>query len=96
MLYFKIWDWTTTVDSNPLENYLGFVPGTHNYKKKSEPSEFDMQMGFVLGLGLSVFVGLGLYFGAGIFTKDPAVIHLIAIGIPVLIVPHPLLVNTSK
>ena len=44
-----------------------------------------MQMGFVLGLGLSVFVGLGLYFGAGIFTKDPAVIHLIAIGIPVLI-----------
>lgn len=42
-------------------------------------------MGFVLGLGLSVFVGMGLYFGAGIFTKDPNVIHLIAIGIPVLI-----------
>lgn len=46
-----------------------------------------MQMGFVLGLGLSVFVGLGLYFGAGIFSKDPAVIHLIAMGIPVLILP---------
>lgn len=44
-----------------------------------------MQMGFVLGLGLSVFVGMGLYFGAAIFTKDPNVIHLIAIGIPVLI-----------
>lgn len=42
-------------------------------------------MGFVLGLGLSVFVGLGLYFGAGIFSKDPSVIHLMAIGIPVLI-----------
>lgn len=41
-------------------------------------------MSFVLGLGLSVFVGLGLYFGSGVFSKDPAVIHLIAIGIPVL------------
>lgn len=40
-------------------------------------------MGFVLGVGLSVFVGMGLYFGSGIFTKDPSVIHLIAIGIPV-------------
>lgn len=46
-----------------------------------------MQMSFVLGLGLSVFVGLGLYFGSGVFSKDPAVIHLIAIGIPVLILP---------
>ena len=50
-------------------------------------------MGFVLGLGLSVFVGLGLYFGAGVFSKDAAVIHLIAIGIPVLIIP---LSNTNK
>ena len=76
-----------------MENYLGLGPDTHNYKEKSEPSEFDVQMGFVLGLGLSVFVGLGLYFGAGIFTKDPAVIHLIAIGIPVIIIQ---LSNTNK
>lgn len=50
-------------------------------------NEFEMQMSFALGLGLSVFVGLGLYFGSGVFSKDPAVIHLIAIGIPVLILP---------
>ncbi|KAL0675863.1 hypothetical protein Bca4012_003844 [Brassica carinata] len=49
-----------------------------------------LQMGFVLGLGLSVFVGLGLYFGAGIFTKDPAVIHLIAIGIPFVAATQPI------
>lgn len=42
-----------------------------------------MQLGFVLGLGLSVVVGLGLYFGSGIFTKDVNVVHLINIGIPV-------------
>ncbi|KAF3544561.1 hypothetical protein DY000_02003805 [Brassica cretica] len=42
------------------------------------------------GLGLSVFVGLGLYFGAGIFTKDPAVIHLIAIGIPFVAATQPI------
>ncbi|KAL0675864.1 hypothetical protein Bca4012_003845 [Brassica carinata] len=76
--------------SIPMENYLGLGPDTHNYKEKSEPSEFDVQMGFVLGLGLSVFVGLGLYFGAGIFTKDPAVIHLIAIGIPFVAATQPI------
>lgn len=40
-------------------------------------------MGFVLGLGLALFVGLGLHFGSGIFSKDMHVIHVIAIGIPV-------------
>lgn len=40
-------------------------------------------MGFVLGLGLALFVGLGLHFGSGIFSKDTNVIHMIAIGIPV-------------
>ncbi|WZY83494.1 hypothetical protein YC2023_029878 [Brassica napus] len=86
----KDYNKVSSAASRVLQNYLGFVPGTHNYKKKSEPSEFDMQMGFVLGLGLSVFVGLGLYFGAGIFTKDPAVIHLIAIGIPFVAATQPI------
>ena len=73
------------------------IRSRHTFIKKCKTNEFDMQMGFVLGLGLSVFVGLGLYFGAGIFTKDPAVIHLIAIGIPVLIYNTiSLLINTSK
>lgn len=41
-------------------------------------------MGFVLGLGLAVFVGVGLHFGSAIFSKDKNVIHMIAIGIPVI------------
>ena len=35
-----------------------------------------MQMGVVVGLGLLVIVGGGLYFGAGVFTKDKNVLHL--------------------
>ncbi|KAL0708364.1 hypothetical protein Bca4012_074790 [Brassica carinata] len=54
-----------------------------DYNKVTAAASRVIQMSFVLGLGLSVFVGLGLYFGSGVFSKDPAVIHLIAIGIPV-------------
>ncbi|CAF2126759.1 protein DETOXIFICATION 43 isoform X1 [Brassica rapa] len=61
-----------------------------DYNKVSSAASRVLQMGFVLGLGLSVFVGLGLYFGAGIFTKDPAVIHLIAIGIPFVAATQPI------
>jgi len=40
-------------------------------------------MSFVLGVGLSLAVGLGLYFGAGVFSRNVHVVHLIKIGIPV-------------
>lgn len=40
-------------------------------------------MGFILGVGLSLVVGVGLYFGAGIFSRDVNVLHLIKIGLPV-------------
>jgi len=40
-------------------------------------------MSFVLGVGLSLVVGGGLYFGAGVFSKNVAVIHLIRLGLPV-------------
>ncbi|CAH2054522.1 unnamed protein product [Thlaspi arvense] len=64
--------------------------GDLQFGKFLRNDEFEMQMGFMLGLGLSVFVGLGLYFGAGIFTKDPTVIHLIAIGIPFVAATQPI------
>ncbi|KAJ0094851.1 hypothetical protein Patl1_17209 [Pistacia atlantica] len=47
-------------------------------------------MGFVLGLGLAVFVGVGLYFGSGIFSKDVHVIHIINIGIPFVAATQPI------
>lgn len=48
-------------------------------------------MSFVLGVGLSLAVGLGLYFGAGVFSKDAHVVHLIKIGIPVI----PITINST-
>ncbi|KAI4323405.1 hypothetical protein L6164_023015 [Bauhinia variegata] len=49
-----------------------------------------LQISFVLGLGLSLLVGVGLYFGAGIFSKNVDVLHLIKIGIPFVAATQPL------
>ncbi|GLT62301.1 hypothetical protein SLA2020_349490 [Shorea laevis] len=43
-----------------------------------------LQMSFVLGMALSVAVGLGLYFGSRIFSRDPKVLQIIRIGVPVI------------
>jgi len=56
-----------------------------DYKKTTAAATRALQMSFVLGMGLSVLVGVGFYFGAGIFSKDANVVHLIKIGIPVYI-----------
>jgi len=42
-----------------------------------------LQLGFVLGVILSVMLGFGLKFAAKLFTKDISVLNLISIGIPV-------------
>lgn len=44
-----------------------------------------LQLGFVLGTALTVLLGLGMQFGAGVFTKDAAVIKTIHKAVPVLI-----------
>lgn len=58
-----------------------------DYVKVTTAATRTLQMSFVLGVGLSVLVGGGLYFGAGVFSKDVAVIHLIRLGLPVYF-PH--------
>ena len=42
-----------------------------------------MQLSIVLGVGLTVVLGLAMKFGAGVFTRDAAVIDVIHKGIPV-------------
>lgn len=44
-----------------------------------------LQLGFVLGAALTVLLGVGMRFGAGVFTKDAAVIKTIRKVVPVLI-----------
>ncbi|EOA32019.1 hypothetical protein CARUB_v10015261mg [Capsella rubella] len=61
-----------------------------DYNKVSAVAARVLQMGLALGLGLSLFVGLGLHFGAGIFSKDAAVIRLMAIGIPFIAATQPI------
>ncbi|XP_048134382.1 protein DETOXIFICATION 43-like isoform X2 [Rhodamnia argentea] len=48
------------------------------------------QMGFVLGLGLAVFVGVGLRLGSGVFSSDVNVQHLIFVGIPFVAATQPI------
>ncbi|CAA0833366.1 MATE efflux family protein FRD3 [Striga hermonthica] len=61
-----------------------------DYQKATAAAVRVLQMGFVLGLGLAVFVGLGLQFGSGIFTKNQNVIRMIAIGIPFVAATQPI------
>lgn len=55
-----------------------------DYNKVTAAATRVLQMSFVLGVGLSFVVGGGLFFGAGVFSKNVDVIHLIRLGIPVL------------
>ncbi|GAB2216672.1 hypothetical protein Droror1_Dr00024449, partial [Drosera rotundifolia] len=61
-----------------------------NYEKATAAATRVLQMGFVLGLGLSVFVGLGLRFGGIIFSKDVSVLNLIYIAIPFVAATQPI------
>ncbi|KAG6424879.1 hypothetical protein SASPL_115302 [Salvia splendens] len=61
-----------------------------DYQKATAAATRVLQMGFLLGLGLAVFVGMGLQFGSGIFSKDKSVIHMIAIGIPFVAATQPI------
>ncbi|XP_047319468.1 protein DETOXIFICATION 43-like [Impatiens glandulifera] len=61
-----------------------------DYEKATAAASRVLQMGFILGLGLSVVVGLGLQFGSGIFTKDKNVIYFISIGIPFVAATQPI------
>ncbi|XP_075474484.1 protein DETOXIFICATION 43-like isoform X2 [Primulina tabacum] len=61
-----------------------------DYQNATAAAARVLQMGFVLGLGLAVFVGLGLEFGSGIFTKDKSVIRIIAIGMPFVAATQPI------
>lgn len=61
-----------------------------DYEKATAAAVRVLQMCFVMGIGLAVFVGLGLYFGSGIFSKDKNVVLLISIGIPFVAATQPI------
>ncbi|KAF3437902.1 hypothetical protein FNV43_RR20658 [Rhamnella rubrinervis] len=56
-----------------------------DYKKVSAAATRILQMSFIPGIVLALLVGVGLYFGAGIFSRDVNVLHLIKMGLPVLV-----------
>ncbi|KAK7836319.1 protein detoxification 43 [Quercus suber] len=59
-------------------------------KKATATATRVLQMSFVLGVGLALVVGIGLYFGAGIFSRDVNVLHLIKIGLPFVAATQPI------
>nr|AMP17768.1 multidrug and toxin extrusion 69 [Medicago truncatula] len=61
-----------------------------DYNKVTTAATRTLQMSFVLGVGLSLVVGGGLYFGAGVFSKNVAVIHLIRLGLPFVAATQPI------
>ncbi|XP_031488046.1 protein DETOXIFICATION 42-like [Nymphaea colorata] len=65
-----------------------FAKEEHN-KARATASRV-LQLGFVLGLILSVVLGVGLQYASRLFTKDPNVIQLMHIGIPFVAVTQPI------
>ncbi|XP_042511134.1 protein DETOXIFICATION 42-like isoform X3 [Macadamia integrifolia] len=61
-----------------------------NYTKATATASRVLQLGFVLGLVLSVFLGVGLQFASRLFTQDINVLQLISIGIPFVAASQPL------
>ncbi|RDX98389.1 Protein DETOXIFICATION 43, partial [Mucuna pruriens] len=61
-----------------------------DYNKATAAATRTLQMSFVLGVGLSLAVGVGLYFGAGIFSKNANVVHLIKISMPFVAATQPI------
>ncbi|KAF5736439.1 putative DNA-damage-inducible protein f [Tripterygium wilfordii] len=61
-----------------------------DYEKVTAAASRVLQMSFVLGIGLALFVGAGLHFGGGIFSKDVNVLHLIGIAIPFVAATQPI------
>ncbi|KAL5538272.1 hypothetical protein UlMin_043492 [Ulmus minor] len=59
-------------------------------KKATSSANRVIQMSFVLGVGLALLVGIGLYFGAGVFSRDVDVLHLIRIGLPFVAATQPI------
>ncbi|PQP96451.1 hypothetical protein Pyn_01941 [Prunus yedoensis var. nudiflora] len=61
-----------------------------DYKKALATATRVLQMSFILGVGLTFVVGVGLYFGAGIFSSNVNVLHLIRIGLPFVAATQPI------
>ncbi|XP_019450430.1 PREDICTED: protein DETOXIFICATION 43-like isoform X3 [Lupinus angustifolius] len=61
-----------------------------DYKKATSAATRTLQMGFILGMGLSLAAGFGLYFGAGIFSRNADVVRLIRIAIPFVAATQPI------
>ncbi|XLU27955.1 hypothetical protein S245_064021 [Arachis hypogaea] len=61
-----------------------------DYEKVIAAAARTLQMGFVLGVALSLLVGIGMYFGAGLFSKTIPVLHIIRIGLPFVAATQPI------
>ncbi|CAL0326176.1 unnamed protein product [Lupinus luteus] len=55
-----------------------------NNEKVAAAAARTLQLGFILGVILFLFVGAGLYFGAGMFSNSILVVQFIKIGMPIL------------
>uniref|UniRef100_A0A0A0K8B8 Protein DETOXIFICATION n=1 Tax=Cucumis sativus TaxID=3659 RepID=A0A0A0K8B8_CUCSA len=61
-----------------------------DYEKTTATATRVLQMSFILGVGLAIIVGIGMFFGAGIFSRDIHVQHLIHLAIPFVAATQPI------
>ncbi|KAL5543405.1 hypothetical protein UlMin_007189 [Ulmus minor] len=73
-----------------VQTILACAFAEKDLKKATTSANRVLQMSFVLGVGLALLVGVGLYFGAGVFSRDVNVLHLIRIGLPFVAATQPI------
>ncbi|KAE9584877.1 putative multi antimicrobial extrusion protein [Lupinus albus] len=61
-----------------------------NNEKVAAAAARTLQLGFILGVILFIFVGAGLYFGAGMFSNSILVVQFIKIGMPYVAATQPI------
>ncbi|KAA0058630.1 protein DETOXIFICATION 43 [Cucumis melo var. makuwa] len=61
-----------------------------DYEKTTATATRVLQMSFILGVTLAIIVGIGMFFGAGIFSRDIHVQHLIHLAIPFVAATQPI------
>lgn len=61
-----------------------------DFERATSTAARVLQLGFILGLVLCLFLGVGMQFAAKLFTKDVDVLRLIGIGIPFVALSQPI------
>ncbi|XP_039161728.1 protein DETOXIFICATION 43-like [Eucalyptus grandis] len=85
LICLKLWTTPTIIAGGLAAAGQAILAGAFaekDYDKAIATTSRVLQMGLIIGLGLTVIIGVGLSLGSGVLSRDVNVQHLISLGIP--------------